>query len=75
MILHTDDFVIFIVFLLHMYWIPNFLISANLGIAAHSEAGYSVDQVKGYTEQEKLRDMVELFMRINLILCLNMTNS
>ena len=47
-------------FCISLYWIPNFLISANLGIAAHSEAGYSVHQVKGYTKQEKLRDMVEL---------------
>ena len=32
----------------------------NLGIAAHSEAGYSAYQVEGYTELEKPRDMVEL---------------
>ena len=32
----------------------------NLGIATHSEAGYSAYQVEGYTELEKPRDMVEL---------------
>ena len=47
-------------FCLSLYWIPNFFISANLGIAANSEAGYSAHEVERYTEQEKPRDIVEL---------------
>ena len=43
-----------------LYWIPIFFISANLGIATHSEARYSALQVEGHTEQEKPWDMVEL---------------
>ena len=42
------------------YWIPIFFISANFGIATHSEAGYAAHQVEGYTEQEKPRNIVEL---------------
>ena len=61
MVLHIDDLVIFIVFLLHIIVRnPNFFISSNLGIATYSEAGYLAQQIEGYTEQEKSRDIVEL---------------
>ena len=61
MLLCLDDFVIFIVFLLHIIVLnPNFFISANLCIAAHSEPGYSARQVEGYRGQEKSRDIAGL---------------
>ena len=47
-------------FCISFYWIPNFFISANFGIATHSEAGYAAHQVEGYTEQERPRNIVEL---------------
>ena len=47
-------------FCISLYWIPNFFIWENLGIAAHSEVGYSAHQVEVYTEQEKPWEIVEL---------------
>ena len=58
-------------FCISLYWIRNFFISVNLGIAIHSEAAiqhtklkdtqsWRIHQVEGYTEQEKPRDIVEL---------------
>ena len=47
-------------FCISLYGIPIFFISSNLGIATYSEAGYFAQQIEGYTEQEKPRDIVEL---------------
>ena len=60
MMLYLDNFVIFIVFLLHIIVLNPIFFSANFGITNHSEVGYWEHQVEEYTEQRKPQDRVEL---------------